>query len=553
MNKSKMKAKIFYDNEGAPEWVERVVSQTLPSSDDFYFDWREAEFRVKFIESHCRYPEGPKAGQLITLDDWQKERIIFPTFGWKERASDLRRFRMVFEAIPRKNAKTTLTAAIALSILFQDGEEAAQIYTAAGEKGQATIIYDAMKYMVGADPLMNKRCKLFRNEARYPEKRSYVKVLSADARTKHGFNAHAVLFDELHTQPNRDLWDVLTSSMLSREQPITMVMTTAGTNTNSLCYEIWEYARSIRDGLIVDDRFLAVLFEALPDDDWNDPKVWKKANPALGSFLTEKNFEIEYQKAVKMPSYINTFKNLHLNVWTNSAEGWIDDETWMRCADDLDDDYLQTLPCWAGLDLASVRDLCAFGVVYVDEKKQRFYLKVHHFVNSEKARNKKLSAGVDYLRFQDEGSVTITEGNATDHSYILDWIRDFASKNDLRQIAFDRHLSGYIAAQLHESKIEVVPFGQGYVSMSFPTKQFETLVMNGQLRHDGNNCLRWQLGCVIIERSPADDIKVTKNKNRESQKVDGVVAAIMALGQYYDYKGSQPKGAKTFKVVGFNF
>ena len=201
-----------------------------------------------------------------------------------------------------------------------------------------------------------------------------MKVLSADARTKHGFNAHAVLFDELHTQPNRDLWDVLNSSMLSREQPITMVMTTAGTDTNTLCYEMWEYARAVRDGITVDDRFLSVIFEAQDGDDWHDVETWRKANPALGSFLTEKNFEIEYQKAVKMPSYINTFKNLHLNVWTNSAEGWIDDETWMRCADDLDDDYLRGLPCWAGLDLASVRGFCARPVWFTWMKKKNVFI-----------------------------------------------------------------------------------------------------------------------------------------------------------------------------------
>ena len=546
-------ARIYYDKEGAPEWVQRVVEQTAPHSDGFYFDWREALFRVEFIENHCRYPEGSKAGELMVLDDWQKERIIYPAFGWKERETGLRRYRMVFEVIPRKNAKTTLTAAIALSILFQDGEEAAQIYTAAGEKGQARLIYKAMSYMVGASELMSKRSKIYRNELRYPEKRSYVEVLSADARTKHGFNAHAILFDELHTQPNRELWDVLTSSQLSREQPITFVMTTAGTDTESLCYEMLEYARSVDSGLVVDDRFLAVLFEASSEDDWHDPEVWKKANPALGSFLTEKNFRIEYEKAVNMPSYINTFKNLHLNIWTQSLDSWIDNDTWMKCAGTFDESKLKKLPCWTGLDLASVRDLCAFAALWVDEPNGKYYLKVHHFVNSEMARNKKLSAGVDYIQFRDEGSVSITPGNATDHKYILDYIREFSKNYDMRQLAFDRHLSGYIASELHESKIEVVEFGQGFVSMSHPTKEFERKILNGEIIHDGNACLRWQMQCVIITQTPAGDIKIIKNKNKQHQKVDGIVAAVMALGQYLDYRGSQPKGGKSFTVLGLDF
>ena len=548
-----MTEKDYYDKENAPEWVARVVEQTKPNSDEFYFDWKEALFRVEFIENHCRYPEGPKAGQLMELDAWQKERVIYPAFGWKERDSDLRRYRMVFEVIPRKNAKTTLTAAIALSILFQDGEEAAQIYTAAGEKGQARLIYKAMAYMVGASELMSKRSKIFRNELRYPEKRSYVEVLSADARTKHGFNAHAILFDELHTQPNRDLWDVLTSSQLSREQPITFVMTTAGTNTESLCFEMLEYARNVRDGITIDDRFLAVLFEANTDDDWHDPEVWKKANPALGSFLTEKNFRIEYEKAVNMPSYINTFKNLHLNIWTQSEDSWIADDTWQKCKGDVNPDKLKGLPCWTGLDLASVRDLCAFAALWVDEPNGKYYLKVHHFVNSEMARNKKLSAGVDYLQFRDEGSVSITPGNATDHKYILDYIREFAKVHDLRELAFDRHLSGYIASELHESKINVVEFGQGFVSMSHPTKEFERKILNREIIHDGSACMRWQMSCVVITQTPAGDIKIIKNKNRRNQKVDGVVSAVMALGQYLDWKGSQPKTSGFSEVVGFDF
>lgn len=529
-----------------PDWASRVEAATKPRGDgDFYFDWEEADRRVQFIEKFCRYPEGPKAGQLMVLDQWQKEQIIYPAFGWKETATGLRRFRTVFLAIPRKNAKTTLTAAIALSILFQDGEEAAQIYAAAGETFQAGIIYKALSYMAEADGRLSKRCEVYRNELRYG--RSFVKVLSADARSKHGFNAHAVLFDELHTQPNRELWDVLTSSMLSRSQPIVMVMTTAGTDTNSLCYEQWEYARNVRDGVIMDDRFLPIVYEATTDDDWHDLKTWQKANPGLGSILSEKNFRIEYDKAKQMPSYINTFLNLHLNIWTQAAERWIMDETWMKCEYDFTEEDVKDLPCWGGLDLASTRDLNAFAVLWVDEKEDRRYLKVYHFVNRMTATSKKLSAGVDYIRFQNEGDLFITEGNTTDHRFIFEFIRNFAQDNNFQTLAYDRYLSGYITAELAEANVDIRPFGQGYGSMSFPTKQFETEVLRGRLHHDGSNIMRWQMGNVVIQRSPADDIKVTKNKNKPHQKVDGVVAAIMALGQYIDDRGS--KGNSVVPIV----
>ncbi|HMA78821.1 MAG TPA: terminase TerL endonuclease subunit [Candidatus Paceibacterota bacterium] len=521
-----------------PAWVSRVVAATKPKNPDtYYFDWEEAERRVEFIEKFCRYPEGPKAGKLMQLDQWQKEEIIYPAFGWKEKGTGLRRYRMVFLGIPRKNAKTTLTAAISLSILFQDGEDAAQLYCAAGETFQAGIIYKALSYMVEADTRLSKRAEVYRNELRYPEKRSFVKVLSADARSKHGFNAHAVMFDELHTQPNRDLWDVLTSSMLSRSQPITFVMTTAGTDTNSLCYEYWEYARNCAKGVIEDDRFLPLIYEASAEDDWHDPKVWKKANPGLGTILSEKNFRIEYDKACQMPSYINTFLNLHLNVWTQAAERWITDDAWMKCAMDFEPEDVAGLPCWCGLDLASTRDLNAFACLWVDEVNDRKYLKVYHFVNRSMAQNKKLTAGVDYIAFKNEGSLHITEGNTTDHRYIFEFITQFAKENDVQAMAYDRYMSGYIVSELNETGLRVEPFGQGYTSMSFPTKQFEVEILRGRIHHDGKKCMRWQMGNVVIERSPADDVKVTKKKSKPHQKVDGVVASIMALGQWIDDKG----------------
>jgi Phage terminase-like protein, large subunit len=522
-----------------PAWASRVEKNTKPEGEKYYFDWHEADRRVDFIETFCRYPEGPKAGELMQLDQWQKEEIIYPAFGWKEKETGLRRYRTVFLAIPRKNAKTTLTAAIALSILFQDGEEAAQLYAAAGETFQAGIIYKALSYMVEADTRLSRRSEVYRNELRYPEKRSFAKVLSADARSKHGFNAHAVMFDELHTQPNRELWDVLTSSMLSRSQPIVFVMTTAGVDTNSLCYEYWQYARDVRDGVVVDDRFLPIVYEADPQDDWHDPNVWKKANPGLGSILSEKNFRIEYEKACQMPSYINTFLNLHLNIWTQASERWITDDDWMKCADQFTMDQVKDLPCWAGLDLASTRDLNAFAVLWVDEATDQKYLNVWHFVNREAATNKKLTSGVDYISFKNEGSLHITEGNTTDHRYIFEFIRNFSEENDLRELAFDRHLSGYIVSELAECGVDVKPFGQGYTSMSFPTKQFEVELLSRRITHDGQRCLRWQMGNVVLERSPADDVKVTKKKSKPHQKVDGVVASIMALGQYLDHRGRQ--------------
>ena len=535
-----------------PDWADRVERNTAPFEKGvYYFDWEEAHKRVEFIEAFCRYPEGPKAGQLVELDQWQKEEVIYPAFGWKESATGLRRFRQVFLFIPRKNAKTTLVSFLGLSVLFQDGEQRAQLYCAAAERGQAKLIYDALTSMVNSEPRLLKRLNVYKNELKYPKYDSYLKVLSAEAGSKHGFNSHAVFFDELHTQKKRDLWDVLNSSMLSREQPITFVMTTAGTDVNSLCYEQYEYAKKVRDGIIEDDRILPIIYEAEAGDDWHDPKVWKKANPGLGTTISEKNFRIEYDKAAKNPAAVNTFLNLHLNMWTTAAERWITDDDWKACAGGFSMDEVKDLPCWAGLDLASTRDLNAFSALWVDKVRRKYYLKVWHFVNRATATDKNMTKGVDYLDFQSEGSVIITEGNATDYDFIYDWISKFSEENKIESIAYDRQYASYIAPKLAERGLRVEPFGQGWVSLSFPTKQFEIEVMKRNIVHNGERCMRWQMGNVTLQRSVTGDVKVIKDRAKPHKKVDGVVSSIMAFGIYLHER--QEESAVVPSVKGLDF
>ena len=322
--------------------------------------------------------------------------------------------------------------------------------------------------------------------------------------------------------------------MLAREQPITFVMTTAGTDVSSLCYEVYEYACQVRDGLVEDDRFLPIIYQADPADDWHDPETWKKANPGYGTIIPEKNFRIEYEKAAKNPNAVNTFLNLHLNIWTTAAERWITDDDWMECAGNFTAEDVDGLPCYGGLDLSSARDLNAFAAMWVDEKRKKYYLKVVNFCNRETAFDKNLTKGVDYLTFSNEGSMVLTPGNATDFDAIYDYIRQFSMENDLKMIAYDRQYAAYIAPKLSEMGLNIVPWGQGWVSMSFPTKEFEIQVLKKNLVHTGTKCMRWQMGNVTLQRSVTGDIKVIKDRKKPHRKVDGVVASIMAFGVYLD-------------------
>ena len=492
----------------------------------YWFDEEAADRAVQFIETFCSHVKGHTGAFL--LEPWQKDDIIRPLFGWK-RADGRRKYRTCYVEIPRKNGKSNLSAAIALYLLIGTKEAGAEIISAAGDRNQARIVYDIAAQMVRQNRTLSGRCRVLKNEIHY--KGSFYKSISAEASTKHGFNCSGIIFDELHTQPNRDLWDVLTTSVGARAEPLIIALTTAGHDTASICWEVHEYAARVKRGEIDDPTFLPVLYCADKDDDGTQEATWRKANPGFGTICRQEYFEQEVLKARANPNHVNTFKRLHLNIWTGSSTAWITDDEFMRGSAPLPpDEVLQGLPCWGGLDLASTRDLTALALLFYDEGKDLFYLKVHQFVNEERAKSKKLAEGVDYLAFERDGDLTITEGNVTDYRIVRDHILTVNDTYSIRGIAFDRKFSTYIVPELIEAGVEMIPFGQGFYDMSYPTKQFEMKLVDGKIVHGGNRCLRWQVGCVKLDRDPADNIKVGKNRNKLGQQVDGVVASIMALG-----------------------
>jgi phage terminase large subunit-like protein len=494
-----------------------------------YYDEKKGEHAVQWIEKYCTHVKGALGGSPFILEDWQKEDIIRPLFG-TIRADGLRRYRQAYIEVPRKNGKSNLCAAIALYMLFADKEPGAEIISAAGDRNQARIVFEIASAMCANNKQLQAHGKVLRNTIEY--KNSFYKAISAEANTKHGFNAHAVILDELHVFPNRSLYDVLKTSTGARTQPLVIAITTAGHDTSSICYELHEYAQQVKDGSIHDDTFLPVIYAADKADDWTQPATWAKANPGYGTICKADYFEQEVNRCKANPRQINTFLRLHLNIWTASEERWVTDEEFMRGADFVDDSYLQTLPCYGGMDLSSTKDLTAVALIFRDDRNDCFYLKCHHFVNEDKANSKKLAGSVDYHTFQRLGLVSITEGNVTDMEAVQAHIRNVAAKYDLRALAYDRYIAHLVVPFL--DGIDCQPFGQGYASMSYPTKQFEMLMCDGQIKHGGHDVLRWQMGCVSLSRDEADNIKVTKKKNSESQKVDGVVASIMAMGCYFN-------------------
>ena len=495
----------------------------------YYFDEEAADRAVNFIEKFCTHVKGELAGKAFILEKWQKDDIVRPLFGWKDKDTGLRKYRTCYVEIPRKNGKSNLAAALALYLMFADGEPGAEIISAAGDRGQANIVYHIAQEMIKNNKHLRSKAKVLRNTIEY--KSSWYKSISAEAYTKHGLNCHGIIFDELHTQPNRELWDVLTTSVGARRQPLIISLTTAGHDRASICYEMHEYSEGVLNGSIEDDSFLPVLYKAEPDDDWTDPETWKKANPGYGSICNEAYFMDAVKKAKSNPSMINSFLRLHLNIWTSAETAWIPDDIYMKGDKPIPFDRLPSLPAYGGLDLASTQDLTAFALIFRDDENECFYLLCHQFVNSVKAHNKKLAAGVDYLNYEREGDITITPGNVTDYRIVKQYILDQCAKYDVQEIGYDPKFSTYIVAELTEEEITMQPMAQNITSMNGPTKEMEMEIMKGNVIHGGNKCLRWRFGCAIIYTDNNENKRVIKEQ-KENKKVDGVIASIIALNSY---------------------
>ena len=500
------------------------------SSTKYFFDKKEADRAVAFIETMIRHCKGDLTGQLLKLEDWQKDDIIRPLFGWKNKETGLRKYRQIYCCIPRKNGKSTLGAAIALYILFADSERGAEVFSCAGDRNQAGIIFNIAKSMVEMSPELFQRAKLFRNSIVNPIKGNTYKVLSSDAKLQHGHNAHAILFDELHTQPNRELWDTMLTSTGARSQPIVMAITTAGSSKTdgNICWEVHDYAQKVKSKQIDDETFLPVIYAADEDDDITKEETWIKANPNYGKSIKKEYFEKEAKKATEIVSYENSFKRLHLNIWTSSVTKWIGDNIWMQNNRKFDIEKLNGQECWAGLDLASTRDLSSLVLLFPLE--DEFIVLPYFFCPEENIYKRSVKDKIPYNQWEKDGFLITTPGDVQDYDFIRKTVNDLGAKYNIKSIAFDRWNSSQLVVNLVDDGATMSPFGQGYASMSAPTKELEKLVLKKQINHLGNPVLRWQMQNVSLRTDPAENIKV--DKARSSEKVDGIVALVMALGEF---------------------
>ena len=505
---------------------------------DYHYDEVAAEMAVSFFESLLTHVKGEWAGQPFLLEDWQKDEIIRPLFGWK-REDGTRRYRTAYIEVPRKNGKSSLSAGLGLFLLFADGEPGAEIYSAAGDREQANIVFGVAKAMVEEQPELAKLAKVYRKAIVVESTRSFYHVLSADAYTKHGLNAHGVIFDELHVQPNRDLWDVLKTSTGSRRQPLVVAITTAGFDRESICYELHEHARQVQEAIIEDDAFLPVVYAADESDDWLDEEVWRKANPNLGVSLKWEYLQEEAETAKQTPAYQNTFRRLHLNQWTQQETRWLPLEAWDACTAGVDAKLLEGSVCYGGLDLASSSDIASLVLCFPSERgeDERLAWLPFFWIPREKMMERARKDRVPYDMWVEQGLITATEGNVIDYAVIVREIEELGERYNIREIAFDRWGAFQVSQALDGAGFTMVGFGQGFASMAGPTKELLRLVLDEKLAHGGHPVLRWMADNVVVSQDAAGNLKPNKQKSRE--KIDGIVAGIMALDRAMRHQGTK--------------
>lgn len=493
-----------------------------------HYSKQMADFAVMFIEQ-LTHTKGTWAGKPFELIDWQ-ERIIRDLFGVLK-PNGYRQFNTAYIEIPKKMGKSELAAAVALLLCCGDGEQRAEVYGCASDRQQASIVFNVAEDMVKMSPALAKRVKILASQKRliYKPTNSFYQVLSSEAYTKHGLNIHGVVYDELHAAPDRRLFDVMTKgSGDARMQPLYFLITTAGTDTHSICYEQHQKALDILRGKKHDPTFYPVIYGAKESDDWSDIEVWKKANPSLGITVGLDKVKAAFLQAKESPAEENLFRQLRLNQWVKQSIRWMPMDKWDACVFDVDEKALEGRICYGGLDLSSTTDITAFVLVFPPRDEDEKYTILPYFwIPEENAEQRVRRDHVPYDIWIKEGAMQTTEGNVIHYGFIEKFIERLGERFNIREIAFDRWGAVQMVQNLENIGFTVVPFGQGFASMSPPTKELMNLVLSKRLAHGGQPVLRWMMDNIFIRTDPAGNIKIDKAKSTE--KVDGAVALVMAL------------------------
>jgi phage terminase large subunit-like protein len=486
----------------------------------------QADRAIRVI-GNLTHTKGPFALEPFNLRPWQI-RILRQLF--KTGRDGRRVYRTCLLMLPRKNGKSELCAALAIYFLMFDGEIGGEVYSAAADRDQAALVFNVAAQMIRSDPELEAACEIIDSQKRIVHRASHsiYRAISAEAYSKHGFNASVVIYDELHAAQNRDLWDVLSTSQGARAQPLMMAITTAGYDRHSILWELYAHAVKVRENPALDPTFLPILYEAPVDADWTDERVWHKANPALGDFRSLEEMRTAAARAREIPAQENTFRRLYLNQWTEQAARWISMAAWDACRVTLDRARLRGRRCYVGMDLSSTTDLTALVAVFPDDAGPGFDVLAQFFVPADNLAERVRRDRVPYDQWARDGWLVATPGNVVDYEAVRQTLRGWGSEFDVREIAFDKWNAIDLVTRLQaQDGFHCIQIDQGFAALSGPTKSLEAAILSRALRHDGHPVLRWNISNIAVDQDALGNLKLSKKVSTE--RIDGASALVNAI------------------------
>lgn len=516
----------------ACQWVKAACARHLADLRRRSFPYRfdhDAATRICAAVELLPHVKGRWAGTPIRLEDWQVF-ILCCVFGWLRRADGKRRFRLVYIEVPRSNAKSTLSSAVGLYALALDGEQGGEVYSAATTRDQARIVFQAAQEMARRSAGFRRDCgvEVAAHAILQPGTGSRFTALSAEDNTLDGLHSSLAIIDELHAHRTRGVYDVLETSTGTRAQPLVWVITTAGVDRAGICYEVRNYVAKVLEGTHQDETVFGIIYTIAEGDDPFAEKTWRKANPNYGVSVEPDDLARKATKAKETPSALNNFLTKHLDVWVNAGVAWMDPAAWARCArPGLRLEECEGRPVFVALDLASKLDVAAMVLLFTPtETAPKWALFSRFFLPEAAIEGAKNSQYAGWAR---EGRLITTPGNVLDFERIAEELRTLPSRFEVREVPFDPWQATQFATQMLAEGFPMVEMGATVKNFSEPMKQLEALVVSRQLEHDGDPVMAWMMSNVIAHLDAKEN--VYPRRETVANKIDGAVAAIMALGR----------------------
>lgn len=544
---------VISGKQVACDWVRKACERHVHDLEHglergIWFDVSAAERVLQFFEGFLKHSKGEWAGKPLKLEPWQ-QFILGVLFGWK-RSDGTRRFRTAYIEIARKNGKSLIGSGVGLYLLMADGEPGAEIYSYATKKDQAKITWLEAAKIARKSKVLSKRLDIFGDKnpkasacsISMPLTGSKFEPLGRDTDSMDGLNVHGAIVDEVHAHRTREGWDLLDTATGARRQPLLFAVTTAGFDRQTLCWELNDYTKRVLENFAIagghrDDSFFGIIFTLDKDDDWQDEACWLKANPNLGVSKKWDDMRRKAKRAMSMPAALNSFLRLELNIWTQSETKWVPWDEWQQCGHVVEWDRLIGRKCYSGLDLSSTLDITAHVLVFPPEVEGEKYVVLCRFWMPEDNLHKRAHDDrVPYEAWLRAGWLMATPGNVIDYDWVFDDIEDDAHDYDLIETAFDRWGAARVVTVLQNKGLAMVEFGQGFASMSPPMRELERLIRTHEIEHGNNPVLTWMADNLVAVEDPAGNIKPSKEKSRE--KIDGMVALIMALDRAIRHSGA---------------